>query len=182
MFDRRRATLSLYSAHYLPMLFSHYGIPSSIRFKLVDGLSQPPFVKSAETDQVVLSCPRVCVLSSSATDTELAECVAKLDSLCEVGTGNLISLQMEEHQHVGIRGESMSYTGSGSIQYFRRNLYARLKAAFDNFRYLRHRRPGQFSPEEFAVYEAFYLKLVQTVGASQLERVERAYRSIAEPI
>jgi hypothetical protein len=72
VFDRMTATLSLYSAHYLPMLFSHFGIPTSIRFKLVDSLSHPEFVKFTDTDEVVLNCHRVCVLNPSATDTEFS--------------------------------------------------------------------------------------------------------------
>ena len=162
--DHSGSSLSLYSGEFIPMMFSRYGIPRTLKLR--------PFEKSDVDFSAACTCtgekncdlklPSVTKFSvGDSTDTisPKAQC---LGQLCLRMHANISTWKLDEYVFRLRQADQVQImAGPGSAKTFRRNFYLRLAEVFYNLEWLLDHRSSEFSLPEFEMYERMYIEMVR---------------------
>jgi hypothetical protein len=159
--------MSIYSAEFLPLLFSEAGKPDRLSLIPVASSDFDPtsYFERVGDKHIRLRCPHVLDLS---VDDDLSVLKAQTETLlgiCKRVQGNIAARVSEEHiYNVDGAGNLRIMAGSGSVQFFRKNFLNRLGEAFYNLQWILNNRPHDFSLPEFRVYESIYEQIAKIYG------------------
>jgi hypothetical protein len=190
--DQATASLKIHSAECLPMMFANYGHPVSLSLRLVD---KPHRYQSPETyvepkgaspevaywdtepaaRKLVLNCFHVCTLNTSESRGEIRPSVETLLAVCRRATLNIGSKRVEENLYEWPNESITVYGGSGSAKHFRDNALKRIAEAFVNFAWILENDPSKFNPDEFKVYEKFFVEMTRFEITRALSVANKAY-------
>lgn len=153
------ASLDIYSAEFLPLVFSLTGIPTDLRFAPTKGpVNENTFVDRTGGGACIL-CPLVGRITAG-DPTESVERVARnLELVCDRALKNLASRLLEEHVY-DFRGEiPIVMAGSGSYRTFRGNFCKRLAEVFANFTWGLQSCGHEPPADQLALFESVYTLL-----------------------
>ena len=195
--DQATASLKIYSAECLPMMFANYGYPGSLSLRLVDkphryqsaatyveeqGASQE--VGYWETElaarRLVLHCFHVCTFNTAEGRGEIRPKVEELLAVCRRATMNIGSKRVEENLLDWPDGGITIHAGSGSAMHFRDNILKRLAEAFANFEWILDNDPSKFNLDEFKAYEEFFVALTRFEVTKALSVTSELYKIARE--
>ncbi len=162
--DRQDLKLTIFSGEYVPFFLAYKGPPRRLEFHLCEraSIGQDQYFDEVGDNHFVLRFPRVTEVRAGASDEELASVVAELSKVCSHIHNNIASRRNDEYIFPLYESDPprcMVFAGPGSVQVFRNNFLDRLAEVFANLKWLYERRPGEFSAEEFEIYESLYYKL-----------------------
>lgn len=162
--DHSGSSLSLYSGEFIPMMFSRYGIPRTLKLRPVERSDVDFSAACRCTDEknCELKLPSVtkfAVADSTDTISPNAQC---LGQLCLRMHANISTWKLDEYVF-RLRQEHQVeiMAGSGSAKTFRRNFDWRLREVFQNLKWILEAQPDEFNLAEFKVYERTYLDLLR---------------------
>ena len=160
--ERKRWRLSIFSGEYLPILFSHYGHPSTLSLVLDSGCEIGSPYQGSEGGPCTLRLCRVCDLSFSDSAVVLREKGATMSGLCKRMHGNVSARAIDEYVfRLDDEGRKVDIVaGVGSVKTFRHNFYLRLAEVFYNFEWILDKQPQCFHQAEFEVYDRLFNSLV----------------------
>jgi hypothetical protein len=172
------ACLEIYSAEFLPQLFSEVGKPDALTLVPVPTAEFNPRKYHETTgNSSLLRCPLVATLSANDDQAEFARKATDLIAICTKTQANIATRVSEEHVYENrYTGDVLIVAGSGSVKYFRGNFFKRLAEVFYNLNYIA--RAGKIDEAvvaEFQAFEAFYLQLRRTYDTSLPMYLTAAY-------
>jgi len=161
--DQSNLQLSLYSGEYLPIFFSHYGIPKGLKLSLEQ--SQVTFENYCEVKpegKFTLRMPHVVNLEAKEDRESIAGKALVLSQLCSRMLQNISSRKTQEYVFKLGDDRVTIFAGPGSAQTFRNNFYYRLAEVFYNFEWLYRNERAQFNLGEYQLFGRFYRDLKNT--------------------
>ena len=177
--DQSNLRLSIYSGEYLPIFFSHYGIPKDLKLSLQDNaITFDNYCEVGPEGGYVLRLPHLLDLQGQEDSGAIVSKGQRLIQLCSRMLQNVSSRQNCEYVfHLG-DGRVAIFAGSGSAQTFRNNFYYRLAEVFYNFEWLRRTNLDGFNLAEYQMFEQFYRSIKNTGQLPIIVSV--AYESIRQ--
>jgi hypothetical protein len=170
------ATLTIYSAELLPLLFATFGLEEKLSLLPV----QHPGINASHIYDdlrqqgrgIRLLCPFLATFSTSDQRSALVERVDALHKICVRAQSNIAARVSEEHIYdTDGRGSFQIISGPGSAGHFRMNLLKRLGEAFRNLDWIRdHGLAANTWHAEFECYEALY-QSISNLGAGIMPAV-----------
>jgi hypothetical protein len=158
--DQEHSTLTIYSAEYLPVFFSHLGIPNRLTFDLCPNHNFRPesYFEDMGDKSYKLKCPMISTLSVSMSPQALAEESQRLRKIATRIHENIAARTSCEYVfNVGYDGQSPAIVaGSGSIKVFRANFKKRLAEAFSNLSWIADNQPLDLDIDECQFYLQIY--------------------------
>lgn len=177
--NQARGELKVYSAERFPMMAAEFGLRKKLWLQPVDDDPQNYCDGETDPDGVTLYCCQVCTFLAGEDRNDIRPKVEKLVALCQRAEANIRSRRSEEHIYQwDDKGTCTIVAGVGSVQHFRDNIYKRLAEAFYNFEFILTNQPNDFNPDEFQVYERFYLALVASYNRKALNLAQKMYLRI----
>jgi hypothetical protein len=175
--DQANLKLSIYSGEYLPIFFSHYGIPQKLKLSLEDTtVTFDNYCELGTPGNYLLRMPHLLDLEGQEDRNAI---IGKGQQLIQLGSrmlqNNSSRRGCEYVFHLG-DGRVSIFAGPGSAQTFMNNFYFRLAEAFYNFKWLYQNNPSGFNVAEYKVFEQFYHAL--NSGGQIPMVVSAAYESI----
>jgi hypothetical protein len=160
--ERSLLRLSIFSGDFLPVLFSHYGTPSSLSLVLDSGVEIANPYEGSPEGPCTLRLRHVCDLSASDPSERLREKATTMSGLCKRMHGNLSSLAVDEYIfRLDDENRAVNIAaGPCSVLKFRYNFYLRLAEAFYNFEWILENPSLPFDQSEFEIYERLFNDLV----------------------
>jgi hypothetical protein len=175
------AEMSIYSAEFLPLLFSEYGTPDRLWLSPVASSDFDPdrYFEHVGPKEFRLRCPLAVTLSIDDDRSTLVPKVDILLRICSRTRGNIAARVSEEHIYdVDGSGRYRIMAGSGSVHFFQLNFVKRLGEYFYNLLWILNARPENFSIKEFQLFESFYHDLERLYGAPLPEYVSTPYDAL----
>jgi hypothetical protein len=172
--DQVSSSMTVYSAELLPLLFSVFGIPDNLSFRLVD---QPGIDPNHLFDDlrptgggIRLLCPIVSTFHAQDERSTLSAKVGTLHKICVRAHQNIAARASEEHIfEVDGKGTFQIVAGAGSAMHFRMNFAKRLGEVFKNLDWILHDGPmDELWAAEFNCFEVFYKALEKLPGWSPM--------------
>jgi hypothetical protein len=159
--------MNIYSAEFLPLLFSERGKPNRLWLAPVAGTDFNPdsYFEEVAALEIQLRCPLIVTLASDDDRSALAPKVEALLGVCRRAHANISTRVTEEHIYdVDGKGRYRIMAGSGSVQFFRANFAKRLGEYFYNLQWILGAQPDEFQISEFQVFESLYHGLENLYG------------------
>jgi hypothetical protein len=154
-------SLSIYSGQFLPMMFTHLGVPS--RLTLCPVLDETLAIDEAYTlngTHCNLKLPFLERLSVKDSHEEFDSKREVITRRCARMQANISTKIAEEYIYqLDDMGGVHIQAGSGSAKTYKRNLYLRLAEAFYNLEWIMNSNPDHFDREEFELYANFHASL-----------------------
>jgi hypothetical protein len=172
--------MRIYSAEFLPLLFSEHGDPVRLRLTPVatSDFDSDNYYDRVGPEEIRLRCPMVLTLSIDDDRSTLSPKVDTLLRICTRAYGNLATRVSEEHIYdVDGSGRYRIMAGSGSVSHFRSNFAKRLGEYFQNLLWIRRAQPDQFQIAEFQLFESLYRGLESLHGPLP-EYVSQPYNAL----
>ena len=158
--DRQNLKLVIYSGEYLPLFFSHKGIPKTLRIELCErtNLELDGYCMESGDKAYILKFPKVTEVQADIQPDTLKEVTRLLDELCSVTCDNIASRRNQEYifKVFGDSSRVVIFAGSGSVQVFRDNFLKRLAEVFYNLKWMYVNHPEAFCVDEFRTYEGLF--------------------------
>src|SRR4030042_4428671 len=158
--DQEQSALTIYSAEYLPVLFSYKGIPKSLTLDLYPNHSFGPdsYFEDMGDNSYKLKCPMVSTLSVTMSLQTVAEASRRLREVASRIHGNIAARPSGEYVfNVGADGQTpLIMAGSGSVQVFRENFKKRLAEAFFNLIWIADNPNLRLDIDECRLYVQIY--------------------------
>ncbi len=178
--DQKHLRLSIYSGEYLPIFFSHYGIPQDLKLSLEDTpVTFENYCEVRPEGKYILRMPHLLDLEAQEDKDAIVDKGRCLIQLCFRMLQNISSRHNCEYVfHLG-NDRVAIFAGPGSAQTFRNNFYYRLAEAFCNFEWLYKSSPQQFPITEYRTYERSYLDLKEKTDQIP-SLVEEMYQRIKQ--
>jgi hypothetical protein len=178
--------MRVYSAEFLPILFSREGPPT--KFSLVP-VSSTDFDRDKQYEvggskgilDVRLKCPLVATLRVADDRRTLNSTVSTLLQICSRAHANISTRRLEEHVfNLDGNGRYQIVAGSGSYNYFRGNFLKRLAEVFYNLKWIVMNKRNEFSTSEFQQFQSLYLYALtdSTYPQADLSIVTQAYNDL----
>ncbi len=163
--DQATASLRIYSAECLPMMFANYGRPLSLSLRLVDTLhryqSPETYVElhGGRSRKLLLGCrtgskkTRAQLLSRMYPEhvgkpwRDLAQRREVAGSLSEGHAEHRVEARRGDTFTSGLTTLSRLLVGQGSAKHFRDNAFRRVAEAFVNFSWILENNPAKFGLE-----------------------------------
>ncbi|HXY00009.1 MAG TPA: hypothetical protein VEI54_03750 [Candidatus Limnocylindrales bacterium] len=163
------ARMEIYSAEFLPMLFSDVGQPSRLSLVPVTTGSfnqNNYFERTGTPNDVRLKCPLVAEFSVDDDRSAIAAKVNVLLRICTRTLSNIATRVNEEHIYqVNDQGEFRIVAGPGSAKFFRMNFIKRLGEVFFNLSFLLgDAPPDEQLSAEIEVFHSLVQKLKSLKG------------------
>lgn len=168
--NQKKLALRIYSGEYLPILFSHKGVPTSLTLKLCHhhdfATDEYCRRRKGRDNAYELKCPEVAYLTADADPETIEHQAKRLRHLATRVQSNIAARASEEYIFsVGPEGKGvMIMAGCGSAQVFRDNFKKRLAEVFYNLDWILANRKGAFDMDEFRFYEQVYDQLLAREG------------------
>lgn len=178
--NRSGPRMSIYSGEYLPLMFSHLGLPRQLTLHLVNHseVSAANAYDGAEGDSCNLRLPFVLELAAGDSRETISENAQKLSLLCSRMHRNISTWKLDEYIFKFDSGEEQIVAGCRSSQVFRHNFCLRLAEVFYNMKWLYNASRSEFSVAEFEMYERTYKDLLR--GRSDVPPIlSTVYRELA---
>jgi hypothetical protein len=177
--DQSSLRLSIYSGEYLPIFFSHYGMPQGLKLSLQDTAIEFDNYREVKPEgNYVLRMPHLLDLEGQESSDAVVGKGQHLIQLCSRMLQNVSSRQNCEYVFNLGNGRVAVFAGPGSAQTFRNNFYYRLAEVFYNFEWLHRNNPDGFDHAEYQMFEQFY-QSIKNVGQIPIV-VSAAYKSIQQ--
>jgi hypothetical protein len=175
------AKLDIYSAGFLPLLFSERGKPDRLWLTPMAASDFDPdrYFEDVRARQFRLRCPMVATFGVDDDRSTLAPKVHTLLRICGRVQRNIATRLSEEHIY-DVDGDGLYriMAGSGSFNFFRANFAKRLGEYFKNLEWILTASPTNFSIDEFRLFESFYHDLKKLYGASLPGYVSAPYETV----
>lgn len=153
------ASLEIYSAEFLPLVFSLAGIPRDLRFAPTRGPIDADTFVDRTGGGACIWCPLVGRITAGDPAEAAARVARNLESFCDRALKNLASRLLEEHVY-DFRGEiPVVMAGSGSYKHFRVNFCKRLAEVFANFTWGLQSFGHEPPADQLALFESVYTLL-----------------------
>jgi hypothetical protein len=177
--DQSNLRLSIYSGEYLPVFFSHYGIPQDLKLSLEDTpITFDNYCDVRAEGKYVLRMPHLLDLEGQEESDAIVGKGQRLIQLCSRMLQNNSSRHNCEYVfHLG-DGRVAIFAGIGSAQTFRNNFYYRLAEVFYNFEWLYRNNRDGFNLAEYQEFVRFY-HAIKNAGQPPIV-VSAAYESIRQ--
>lgn len=182
------ARMEIYSAEFLPILFSEKGEPKRLSLVPVDEseFHQNAYYEATQPDGFTLKCPLVATLTVDDDRSSLRPKVDKLLKTCTRAHGNIATRVSEEHIYkLSENGDFKIVAGSGSAMHFRMNFAKRLGEVFYNLHFLLgDAPPDEQMSKEIAVFQSLYqqLKGLEGNGPSLPMLVSAPYEALRQKL
>ena len=150
------AAIEIYSAEFLPLVFSLDGIPTELRFQPTrKPIDAQTFVDRGGGDTRIL-CPFVGRVSPGDPSEAVERVAVNLQSFCDRALKNLASRLLQEHVY-DFRGEiPIVMSGPGSYRHFRQNVCKRLAEVYANFTWGLETHGHEPPAAQLAAFEGLY--------------------------
>jgi hypothetical protein len=151
--------MNIYSAEFLPLLFSEVGNPARLSLAPVATSNFDPdnYYDRVGPLDIRLRCPMVLTFKIDDDQSTLAPKVQALLGICTRAYSNISTRVSEEHIYdVDGTGRYRIMAGSGSVRFFRLNFVKRLGEYFHNLSWIRKAQPEAFQIAEFQLFESLY--------------------------
>ena len=154
-------SLSIYSGEFLPMMFTHLGVPSKLTLCPVsEETFQIGEAYIQDGDHCFLRLPFLVRLSAMESQDEFDSKREVIALRCARMQSNISTKVAEEYIYqLDDAGNVQIQAGPGSIRTYQRNLYLRLAEAFYNMEWLIDNSPDHFDRKEFELYANFHASL-----------------------
>ena len=166
--EQEESSLNIYSGEYLPILFPHKGIPTSLILELCSNHDFEPdeYCEEVSDNEYKLKCPKVSTMSAVMPDEAISGEASRLSKIAERIQKNIAaSISNEYIFSVGSDGHIPAImAGSGSVQVFRENFKKRLAEVFHNFAWIIKQPNHDLDIDEFRFYERIYDKMGEREG------------------
>jgi hypothetical protein len=151
-------SLSFYSGEFLPMMYTHLGIPSRLTLCPVqEKILEIGKAYTRNCDHFNLKLPFLEKLSARESSNEFDSKREVIALRCARMQANISTKIAEEYIYRLDDCDGFHIqAGPGSIKTYKRNLYRRLVEAFYNLEWLMNNRPDCFDKEEFELYVNFH--------------------------
>jgi hypothetical protein len=183
------AGMKIYSAEFLPLLFSDVGPPDSLSLIPVAESDIDPnnyYERVGGGKEIRLKCPLVATLGIDDDRSMLVSKVNVLLRICSRTHSNIATRVNEEHIYkVDEKGNYRIVAGPGSAMFFRMNFLKRLGEVFYNLHFiLGGAPPDQSLSAEIRVFQSLYRQLETLHGYSPNlpEFVSVPYRALQEKL
>lgn len=183
------AQMEIYSAEFLPILFSDVGQPDSLSLIPVSGLEfdrSNYYERVGLSNNIRLKCPLVTTLGIGDDRTMLAPKVNTLLGICTRTHNNIATRVNEEHIYqVDDLGTFRIVAGPGSAKFFRMNFLKRLGEVFYNLYFiLGQAPPDKHLSAEIKLFQSLYddLKKLQGWGPSLPTPVSAPYVALQQKL
>jgi hypothetical protein len=164
--DQHNLRLSIYSGEYLPVFFSHYGIPLGLRLSLAnDQITFDNYCEVRSAGQYTLRMPHILDLEAKEDRGGIATKGQTLLQLCSRMLLNISSRVNSSYVFRLGDGRVAIFAGPGSSATFRDNFFYRLAEVFYNFEWLYLNDRGRFDLTQYQAFEGLYNQLKNTLGA-----------------
>jgi hypothetical protein len=156
-------SMTIYSAEFLPLLFSQEGMPKRLSLSLVaeSHFDLNTYYERVADSAFKLRCPLVISLDIADEPLALRKAVDSLSTVCARARGNIATRMQEEHIYdFDGGGRCVIMAGSGSARFFRGNFLKRLGEVFYNLDWIAGNSSlSDALAAEFRVFESLYLDL-----------------------
>jgi len=158
--DQANLRLSIYSGEYLPIFFSHYGIPLGLKLSLDDAsVTFDNYCEVRPEGRYILRMPHLLDFDAAESSESIVGKGKQLLRLCSRMHQNISSRVSCEYLFKLGDDRSAIFAGCGSAVTFRDNFYYRLAEVFRNLEWLHRGNPQQFKIGELEIYKRCYLDL-----------------------
>ncbi len=166
--DQEQSIVTIYSGEYLPILFSHKGIPKTLVLSLepTDNLDMDSYLVDKGDNSFVLKCPLATTLSTQMTSEAITEAGHQLREVASKTQRNITARTSNEYVFgIGKGGQStVIMAGPGSVEVFRENFKRRLAEACRNLSWLADNHGYQFDAAEGRFYSKVYDDMFEHEG------------------
>jgi hypothetical protein len=196
--DRKDLSLTIYSGHYLPVFFSHWGVPTHLEIELcepekIQRLND--YVDSIGEAAFTLRFPKFLTIDAAVDSAGLQEKANWLSRLCSLMLQNIAAKLSHEYTFlipptdadfgpgVSVVCSLEQFAGPVSVRYFRRNLLRRLGEVIQNLTWLwQNGAPSSFS-DEFSLFRSL-INGLETVysGDQDYENLRQQLRGLEQLI
>lgn len=150
--------LTIYSGEYIPVFFSHKGIPTKLNIRPVDSVSsQEEYSEEFRNRKFSLNLPKVAEIDVNANSKLIIEVSQSLDKICSEVQKNISTRKSGETiYYLPCLKEGFILAGPGSATVFRENFFKRFAEVLYNLFYSLQSPHGAALVEEAKFYMNFY--------------------------